>query len=84
MEDALDVKLPAFSGPLELLLHLIEKNKVSIYDIPIAVITDQYMAYLDRPRYYERISCDGIDSSFYQGKNASSGEEKAGRRGRGS
>ena len=48
MEDALDVKLPAFSGPLELLLHLIEKNKVSIYDIPIAVITDQYMAYLDR------------------------------------
>lgn len=48
MEDALDVKLPAFSGPLELLLHLIEKNKVSIYDIPIAEITDQYMAYLDR------------------------------------
>ncbi|MGN0241983.1 MAG: segregation and condensation protein A [Candidatus Weimeria sp.] len=48
MEEALDVKLPAFSGPLELLLHLIEKNKVSIYDIPIAVITDQYMAYLDR------------------------------------
>ena len=40
------VKLQAFEGPLDLLLHLIEKNKVSIYDIPIAEITDQYMAYL--------------------------------------
>lgn len=48
MEAALDVSLPAFSGPLELLLHLIEKNKVSIYDIPIALITDQYMEYLDK------------------------------------
>ena len=40
------VKLQAFEGPLDLLLHLIEKNKVSIYDIPIAEITDQYMTYL--------------------------------------
>ena len=48
MEEALHVSLPAFSGPLELLLHLIEKNKVSIYDIPIAEITDQYLAYIDR------------------------------------
>ncbi|MDD6381287.1 MAG: segregation/condensation protein A [Lachnospiraceae bacterium] len=48
MEAALDVSLPAFSGPLELLLHLIDKNKVSIYDIPIATITDQYMEYLDK------------------------------------
>ena len=40
------VKLQAFEGPLDLLPHLIEKNKVSIYDIPIAEITDQYMAYL--------------------------------------
>lgn len=48
MEAALDVSLPAFSGPLELLLHLIEKNKVSIYDIPIALITDQYMEYLGK------------------------------------
>ena len=44
----LDVKLEAFSGPLELLLHLIEKNKVSIYDIPIVEITDQYFDYIDR------------------------------------
>ncbi|MCR4937942.1 MAG: segregation/condensation protein A [Lachnospiraceae bacterium] len=40
------LKLDAFEGPLDLLLHLIEKNKVDIYDIPIANITDQYMEYL--------------------------------------
>jgi segregation and condensation protein A len=40
------VKLQAFEGPLDLLLHLIEKNKVSIYDIPIAEITDQYLEYI--------------------------------------
>ncbi len=42
----IDVKLDAFEGPLDLLLHLIEKNKVNIYDIPIVEITDQYMEYL--------------------------------------
>lgn len=40
------VKLEAFEGPLDLLLHLIEKNKINIYDIPIALITEQYMEYL--------------------------------------
>lgn len=35
-------KLENFEGPLDLLLHLIEKNKVSIYDIPIVLITQQY------------------------------------------
>ena len=39
-------KTAAFEGPLDLLLHLISKNKVSIYDIPIAEITDQYFEYL--------------------------------------
>ena len=43
---AIPVKLPAFEGPLDLLLHLIDKNKVDIYDIPIVQITDQYMAYI--------------------------------------
>jgi segregation and condensation protein A len=38
--------LPEFSGPLDLLLHLIRKNKVSIYDIPIASVCDQYHIYL--------------------------------------
>ena len=42
----LQYKLESFEGPLDLLLHLIEKNKVNIYDIPIAKITDQYMDYV--------------------------------------
>ena len=42
----LEVKLQAFEGPLDLLLHLIDKNKVNIYDIPIVEITDQYMEYV--------------------------------------
>ena len=40
------VKLEVFEGPLDLLLHLIEKNKVDIYDIPIVSITDQYMVFI--------------------------------------
>jgi len=44
---AIDIKLTAFEGPLDLLLLLIEKNKVDIYDIPIASITDQYLEYVD-------------------------------------
>lgn len=40
------VKLPAFEGPLDLLLHLIRVNEVDIYDIPIARITDEYFQYL--------------------------------------
>lgn len=43
---ALMVKLQAFEGPLDLLLHLIEKNKVDIYDIPIVEITEQYLDYI--------------------------------------
>jgi segregation and condensation protein A len=42
-----EVKLEIFQGPMELLLHLIRKNEVDIFDIPIAIITDQYLAYLD-------------------------------------
>jgi len=41
------VKLQAFEGPLDLLLHLIEKNKIDIYDIPIVEITDQYLEYVN-------------------------------------
>lgn len=40
------IKLQVFEGPLDLLLHLLEKNKVSIYDIPIVEITNQYMEYI--------------------------------------
>ncbi|MFC1862632.1 segregation and condensation protein A [Thermodesulfobacteriota bacterium] len=42
-----EVKLEIFEGPLDLLLHLIRKNEVDIFDIPIAMITDQYIGYLD-------------------------------------
>ena len=42
------VKLRKFEGPLDLLFHLIEKNDIDIYDIPIAEITDQYMDYLEK------------------------------------
>ena len=43
---AISVKLQVFEGPLDLLLHLIEKNKVDIYDIPIVEITEQYLDYI--------------------------------------
>ncbi len=42
----LNVKLQVFEGPLDLLLHLLEKNKVNIYDIPIVEITGQYLEYI--------------------------------------
>jgi len=47
MEDLYNIKLPAFEGPLDLLLHLIKDNKVDIYDIPIALITHQYLQYIE-------------------------------------
>jgi segregation and condensation protein A len=46
-EAAYKVTLPSFHGPLDLLLHLIRKHQIDIYDIPILLITEQYNAYLD-------------------------------------
>lgn len=43
-----ELKIRQFEGPLDLLFHLIEKNDVDIYDIPISEITEQYMAFLDK------------------------------------
>jgi segregation and condensation protein A len=45
--EAYPVRLDNFEGPLDLLIHLIKKNEVNIYDIPIALITKQYLDYLD-------------------------------------
>jgi segregation and condensation protein A len=45
--DAMTVKLETFEGPLDLLIHLIRKHEVNIYDIPIATITEQYMEYVE-------------------------------------
>ncbi|RMC48753.1 ScpA family protein [Lactobacillus sp. ESL0228] len=46
MTNNLTLELPNFEGPLDLLLHLIKSQKIDIYDIPIAQITSQYLAYL--------------------------------------
>ena len=43
---SLEVKLQVFEGPLDLLMHLIDKNQIDIYDIPIVTITEQYLAYI--------------------------------------
>ncbi len=47
------VKLEVFEGPFDLLFHLIEKNEVDIYDIPIAEITTQYLEYLDDIDFFD-------------------------------
>lgn len=46
-EDAKTVKLDSFEGPLDLLLFLIKKNEINIYDIPIGEITEQFLEYMD-------------------------------------
>jgi len=47
MEDVYNIKIPLFEGPFDLLLHLIRENKIDIYDIPIALITGQYLQYIE-------------------------------------
>jgi segregation and condensation protein A len=46
LED-ITIRLQSFEGPLDLLVHLIRKNQLNVYDIPIALITEQYLEYLD-------------------------------------
>ena len=55
LEQALkpEIKLRQFEGPLDLLLHLIEKNDVDIYDIPISKITAQYMDYIESMKEFD-------------------------------
>ncbi|MBU2235234.1 MAG: segregation/condensation protein A [Proteobacteria bacterium] len=45
-----EIKLDIFEGPLDLLLYLIRKNEIDIYNIPIALITEQYLAYIEMMR----------------------------------
>lgn len=54
------IKLETFEGPLALLMHLIDKNQIDIYDIPIAVVTEQYLAYI---RAMEQFNID-VASEF--------------------
>jgi segregation and condensation protein A len=56
---ARNFKLSEFEGPLDLLLYMIRKNEINIYDIPVAQITDQYIEYL---RYAETMDLDDITS----------------------
>ena len=44
IEKEYQVNLPVFEGPLDLLLHLVTKNRIDIHDIPIHEITEQYLA----------------------------------------
>ena len=46
-ESGYKVTLPTFHGPLDLLLHLIKKHEIDVYDIPIVLVVEQYSAYLD-------------------------------------
>jgi len=46
-KDAYQVKLDHFEGPLDLLLHLIRRDKINIYDIPISHITSEYLSYIE-------------------------------------
>lgn len=46
-EKGFKIKLPEFEGPLDLLLYLIKKNEIDIYDIPIAKITEQFLEYIE-------------------------------------
>ena len=46
LED-IKIRVESFEGPLDLLVHLIKKHQVNVYDIPIALITEQYLEYLD-------------------------------------
>jgi len=51
--DQLNFKLEIFDGPLDLLLTLISKQKINIYDIPIATILDQYLEYMELCQMYD-------------------------------
>jgi len=53
MNRAYKVRLDTFEGPLDLLLHLVNKMEIDIYDIPVAEITDQYMEYIQTMKEIE-------------------------------
>lgn len=53
LKNKYEIVLENFKGPFDLLLHLIEKNEINIYDIPIAKITDQYLSYIETIEYLD-------------------------------
>ena len=56
--EAYPVRLQNFEGPLDLLLHLIKTHEVNIHDIPIALVTHQYLEYID---LMQEMNLDGAD-----------------------
>ena len=58
---AYQVTIPVFEGPLDLLLHLVTKNRIDIHDIPIHIITDQYLEYLQKAEQFNL----ELGSSFF-------------------
>jgi chromatin segregation and condensation protein Rec8/ScpA/Scc1 (kleisin family) len=55
-----EVQLEVFEGPLDLLLNLISKNEIDIYDIPISDITNQYMRYIYVMNDFEHRACERV------------------------
>ena len=51
--ETISYKLPVFEGPLDLLLYLVQKHKLNIYDIPIAQVLEQYMAAIHQMQDYD-------------------------------
>ena len=49
MENVLSYKLESFEGPLDLLLQLLAKNKLNIYDIPLSLLVEQYLEQINYP-----------------------------------
>ncbi len=72
---AYEIHLENFEGPLDLLLHLIRKNEMDVYDIPMAEITTQYLASLDEMKSLNldvgwRIPADGGHPAAHKVTNA--------------
>ena len=55
------VSIPVYEGPMDLLLHLVSKNRIEIHDIPIHEITDQYLEYLNQAQTFNL----ELGSSFF-------------------
>ena len=51
-QEEYQINIPVYEGPMDLLLHLVTKNRIDIHDIPIHEITDQYLDYLSKAKFF--------------------------------
>lgn len=65
--DKISYKLPVFEGPMDLLLHLINKHKLNIYDIPILELVEQYVAAVRQMQEDENLE---VTSEFWKWRHA--------------